>query len=1254
MKKLLSVLLALTMIMGVLVVVPVGASAAETDDSNWITNMAPPEDFEYSIALIGDIQNLTDDYPEKLAVLFEWLRDNTDDLKIKFAVGLGDLTNHNTSAEYLGVIDAYSKIQGVLPFSIIRGNHDQTSKSSANYDAYITQERYGSEITGSFDDTMLNTYRIIEINRVKYMFMNLDFLLKNEVLAWADQIIGQNPDCRVIVSTHIYMKHTTGAHYPLEGDNTIQTKYGCENNADGLWDKVLKKHENVVMMVCGHNPTDNIFCRQRKGDNGNTVTEMLVDPQQTDLDYGGTGLVAMMYFTNGGKNVELQYYSTVKDAYFKTNNQFNITLDFPESTIPGPLPYGDSINSAADFAAMDPDGTYYLASDITISKTYANDFTGTLDGNGKTITTSVPVFNQLNGTVKNLTIAGNIKYTVESDADGYTGALANVIGNTADAAVTNVVNRANITASAGGAGGVVGMVSNGENYKVTFTNVANYGKIDAVGNVGGIVGSSNASSKFVNCRNAGDVTSSNGNAAGIVAWVAHPVAFLFDSCVNDGDITVVANSVAGGGIIGATADDTDGIGVNNVKLVECVNNGDVSGSAQKAATGGMIGKAGCFAGSLDSYDTPISLVRCINHGDISSTYNGDAYPGGMLGLALNKNYHCYIDIYYCGNTGDITGGKYAGGFVARVDTNAAAAKQCRSGVNIIGSFNVGNVYGNVHSAGLIAFTPMSGPATIAHNFVAGKIESGTVATPITSGATVSEDGIYSIESNTHGTLYFIAPTSGTVTLSSDDVVTVTATSSSKKLTVANNDIKSGASVELNKTYAYEATTGDVWGFYSLKTGTVTITEPDGGGKPTITIDGVEIYTILLPSDDGETIENVKTFTTPITNACALVWNRMNCRDLSTNYVLEGTANGILAVQGFGCLWFALDIVVENDDNTFTKAELADGSVAYKLNRGIGKTVFYQDLGKDDYPTTDKTHAKVGYVNGEYVNAEITGANVAVGQDLSIKYYVTIVAEDISGVVNNLSMRFTMNGESVTVAEYVKKNGEYVFAFRGIAPQCMTDNIKAELLYGDEVVDVVEEYSVLKNVETLLAAYPDNKALVQFIVDMLNYGAAAQLYKDYNVETLANAGIEHAASEALPTESIKNKVTADGVALGRVYFTGANVWFDNVNKIVVKLNAYTENTKVVIKCNGVVVDTLQKLTSDIIYTNAIYAVGFEDVYTFELYEGGVLQQTYTYSVASYVYAKMNQTEQGELTEMADLARALYRYGASAVAYVNSRK
>ncbi|MBE6548985.1 MAG: hypothetical protein E7670_01000 [Ruminococcaceae bacterium] len=294
--------------------------------SDWLLEVDEPKNYAYSFAVLGDIQTLTYGYPDVLNNMYKWIRDNAESKKIKFVVGLGDITDKNTDVEYERVNAAYDIIDGTVPFSIIRGNHDRSgtsSTASAKFDSYITKAKYGDEISGSYDNTMKNTYRILQIGDIKYMFMNLDFLMKDEVIEWAGDVISSNQDCHVIVSTHIYM-NASGSYNSLDSI----TKYGCENNGEDLWNKLLSQHKNIVMLLTGHNPTDDILCRKRYGKHGNTVTEILVDPQTTDKDRGGTGLVAMLYFSEDGKQLDVRYYSTAKNAYFKRNNQFSRSIDY--------------------------------------------------------------------------------------------------------------------------------------------------------------------------------------------------------------------------------------------------------------------------------------------------------------------------------------------------------------------------------------------------------------------------------------------------------------------------------------------------------------------------------------------------------------------------------------------------------------------------------------------------------------------------------------------------------------------------------------------------------------------------------------------------------------------------------------------------------------------------------------------------------------------------------------------------------------
>ena len=103
-----------------------------------------------------------------------------------------------------------------------------------------------------------------------------------------------------------------------------------------MWDKLASQYENVILVLSGHIPYDNIVTLQQKGKHGNTVTQMLIDPQGLDnrhKDIGSLGMVAMFYFSEDGSKVSVEYYSILHDEYFGKVNQFDLVL-LPEEPKP--------------------------------------------------------------------------------------------------------------------------------------------------------------------------------------------------------------------------------------------------------------------------------------------------------------------------------------------------------------------------------------------------------------------------------------------------------------------------------------------------------------------------------------------------------------------------------------------------------------------------------------------------------------------------------------------------------------------------------------------------------------------------------------------------------------------------------------------------------------------------------------------------------------------------------------------------------
>lgn len=281
----------------------------------WWYARADVTDFAYSMAIIGDQQVVSIKYPELLHEMYDWILANKDKHKIKYVMALGDITNNRDNvAEWTLVANQFKRLSGIIPMAVVRGNHDY----SGPYNSYMNFEGYTSDIVGRYDGKMDNHYKIAKIGNTDYLFLLLDYGPDDAELAWASEVTAAHPNHKVIVITHGYMNDdetTTDAH-----DSTAPfTNYGINDGVD-MWEKYVRKHENIVMVLSGHIGTDYTYATKAVGDHGNVVTQMLINPQGIDI-YTPTGMLAMFYFNEEGNKITVDLYSTIKSMYYGKDNR---------------------------------------------------------------------------------------------------------------------------------------------------------------------------------------------------------------------------------------------------------------------------------------------------------------------------------------------------------------------------------------------------------------------------------------------------------------------------------------------------------------------------------------------------------------------------------------------------------------------------------------------------------------------------------------------------------------------------------------------------------------------------------------------------------------------------------------------------------------------------------------------------------------------------------------------------------------------
>lgn len=207
-----------------------------------------------------------------------------------------------------------------------------------------------------------------------------------------------------------------------------------------------------------------------------------------------------------------------------------------------------AINDADDFRDMVAGGSYKLAADITVTEPYANDFSGTFDGNGHTVTlditastANVGLFSKLAGgaVVKNVITAGSVtvdhtnKKSYVGGIAGYANAYENPI----------LIENCKNTAAISGYKAVGGILGQGTNTNgITIYSCANTGTIAGANTqIGGIAGSITATATIESCYNTGDVNGFS-NVAGIVGSGSSGTSLQVKNCYTTGQIGIIEGS----------------------------------------------------------------------------------------------------------------------------------------------------------------------------------------------------------------------------------------------------------------------------------------------------------------------------------------------------------------------------------------------------------------------------------------------------------------------------------------------------------------------------------------------------------------------------------------------------------------------------------------------------------------------------------------------------------------------------------------
>lgn len=315
------------------------------------------------------------------------------------------------------------------------------------------------------------------------------------------------------------------------------------------------------------------------------------------------------------------------------------------------------------------------------------------------------------------------------------------------------------------------------------------------------------------------------------------------------------------------------------------------------------------------------------------------------------------------------------------------------------------------------------------------------------------------------------------------------------------------------------------------------------------------------------------------------------------------------------------------------------------------------------------HAPV-LASGLSINFRIPLANLTNYTSDTVNY------SDVYAVFNKEGFYESTLGEIDSTSEtvYGQINGTNLqFSFTGISAKQMNNKIDTRIygVYNGHVVLIAseEDYSLVTYIKTMYnssavlnaQAGTKNAAFRTLLVDLANYGAKAQTYLSYNIDSLANADIPQTYASETPT-SYSNVLKTSGINIRRAPELGNKVLV-NVRVNQADVSAYGENFKFVVSYKDTTgASFTQNIAySDLVANGSAWQFTFDKIsaatmavpFTITLFDGddneiGMLE----YSIESYAQTVSDGAEKyPAYAKVLPLTQSLVAYGRSADAYFN---
>ncbi len=293
----------------------------------------PDADVAYTFVVLPDTEYYASSWPEVFDAQTRWILEHRDEQRIAFVLHTGDIVDRDVAEQWDVASRAMHRLDGEVPYVVTAGNHDygHIADRMGMGNTYFPPSALEGEpwFGGTFEpDHIENSFSVFDVEGGRWLVIALEFGPRDEVLAWAGDVLRAHADTPAIVITHAYL-YRDGTRYDPVGspdqaynphDYVMMQQPGSSiNDGAEMWTKLIEPNPNVRFVFSGHDvsgegiPPGTAARLDSTRSDGTVVHQILANYQTCTSApcaevHGGDGFLRLVRVRADGR-VELETYS---------------------------------------------------------------------------------------------------------------------------------------------------------------------------------------------------------------------------------------------------------------------------------------------------------------------------------------------------------------------------------------------------------------------------------------------------------------------------------------------------------------------------------------------------------------------------------------------------------------------------------------------------------------------------------------------------------------------------------------------------------------------------------------------------------------------------------------------------------------------------------------------------------------------------------------------------------------------------------